>query len=131
MRHLLHSAVMLAALTGAANADGTPPDAGLDGTVWALLRLDGVAIVGPTTLQIDGDRLSGQGPCNRYFGDVTLAPPVFRAAEIGATRMACPDLALESQYFTALGAVDQLALTADGLVLTGAGHELVFSRRPE
>lgn len=124
----LASALIPLALGAApATADET---AGLLMTDWTLVSLDGTAFAARTTLRLEDEgKLAGQAPCNRYFGQVTGTLPEFRPGAIGATRMACDDLALESDYFTALQAVDRATLSVDELHLSGGGHVLIF-RRP-
>ena len=47
---------------------------------------------------------------------------------LGATKMACPELALEADYLAALSAVTQVEESESRLVLAGPGVELVFLR---
>jgi heat shock protein HslJ len=97
---------------------------------WTLVSVDGAEATAQTTIRIDEPgRLGGQGPCNRYFADVTGPLPTFRPGMIGSTKMACPDMAAEAQYFAALQAIERAELTDDSLRLSGGGHELVF-RKP-
>ena len=74
--------------------------------------------------------VQGRGPCNSYSAPLTADLPAFKIAEIMATKMACPDLAAEQQFFDLLRQMDHVDQTADSVTLTGAGHELVFSSLP-
>lgn len=124
----LASALLPLALAAApALAEDT---AGLMMTDWTLVSLDGADFTARATLRLEeAGKLAGQAPCNRYFGQVTGTLPEFRPGAIGSTRMACDDLKLEGDYFTALQAVDRLTHTEAELHLSGGGHVLIF-RRP-
>ena len=71
--------------------------------------------------------LTGQAPCNRYFADMALQGESLDLGPIGATKMACPEMKGESDYFALLGQMDSLIRTEDALTLRGAGHEMVFA----
>ncbi len=81
---------------------------GLFGTTWNLATLDGRAVeMGKRQPTLDfamlTNRLSGNGGCNRYRteftvvadGHIDIAPPA-------ATKMACPELETEQEFFEAL-----------------------------
>jgi heat shock protein HslJ len=73
------------------------------------------------TLEIDGTRASGQGPCNRYFGSITLINTGSNSIQLGplaSTKMACPHLSAEHNYFQNLQRVSMATVMPDGLVLT-------------
>ena len=72
--------------------------------------------------------VAGQGPCNRYSGERVGLAPAFAVDALGATKMACPELALEADYLAALSAVTQVEESESRLVLAGPGVELVFLR---
>lgn len=95
-------------------------------TDWVLALVDGAPAPYSGTLTIEGTRMSGKAPCNRFTGEILGSPPDITLGPIAATRMACDAMAEEAAYFTALGAVTQL-LMADGvLILSGAGHVLTY-----
>lgn len=96
---------------------------------WALVAVDGVAMRGTLDLR-DPGRAAGQAPCNRWFGTRTGVLPAFALTGLGATRMACPDLAAETAYLAALAKVDAAELAGDRLVLTGPGTRLEFRPAP-
>jgi heat shock protein HslJ len=89
------------------------------------------------TLAFRDGRFEGRGGCNRYFssptpggpGEVTIGP-------IGATQMACPAPAMETErrFLNLLGAVSKYGFLAGQLQLTcekdGARHTMLFDRRP-
>ena len=54
------------------------------------------------TLEIEDTRVSGQGPCNRYFGSVVQSDTGSNSIQVGpiaSTKMACPHLSAEHRYF--------------------------------
>ena len=98
---------------------------------WVLISVDGVAVDYAATLELDQPgRISGQGPCNRYFAQVEGNLPAFRPVALGATKMACAALAAESAYFALLAAVDTAEIGSEDLHLRGGGHDLLF-RQPQ
>ena len=97
--------------------------------VWALVSVDGVAVGYAATLDLDQPgRISGQGPCNRYFAQVEGNLPVFRPVALGSTKMACDEMAAESGYFALLTAVETAEIGSDELHLRGGGHDLLFQK---
>jgi len=114
---------------------------GLDtagGVDWRLVSLgegnDGVP--DGITLRFDGGRISGRGPCNRYFTQAVpgVGPADFTVERIGATRMFCDEetMALEDAYFEALASARRFAFRAGQLAISydsdGAPQALLFRR---
>ena len=93
---------------------------------WVLTEVDGKPVAYSATLMIDGTRLSGKAPCNRYSGEIRGTPPDITFGPIAATRMACDGLADETAYFEALRAVTQMVDEDGTLTLTGPAHVLTF-----
>ena len=85
------------------------------------------------TLEIDGTRVSGQGPCNRYFGSITRPDAGSNGIQVGpiaSTKMACPHISAEHRYFQDLQRVSMVTVVPDGLVLTTSNQtKLVFKYR--
>ena len=83
------------------------------------------------TLEIDGTRISGQGPCNRYFGSIAHSDTGSNNIQVGplaSTKMACPHLSAEHRYFQDLQRVSMVKVVPGGLVLTtSAETKLVFT----
>ena len=83
----------------------------------------------PVTLEIDGKKASGQGPCNSYSTEVTQRGDSVNFGLIASTQMFCEDGAdFEGQYFAALDTVTTAEVDGDSLTLTGPGVELVYER---
>ena len=85
------------------------------------------------TLEIENTRVSGQGPCNRYFGSVVQSNTGSNSIQLGplaSTKMACPHLSAEHNYFQDLQRVSMVTDVPDGLVLTTSDQTtLVFKYR--
>ena len=123
----------------ASEVTGTLSLADLQGPEWVLTKFEmnepvpeGVGI----TFMFDGDRVTGSGGCNRYFGAVTGdVPGELAFGPMGSTQMACPDPAgaLEHRYLTTLGNTTRYQFLAGNLVLTGTTGEqtmtLIFTPR--
>lgn len=123
MRATLFLVLALSACRGDAADTFGGPD-----RVWALHTLNEMPFAAPATLTFPkAGEISGQGPCNRYFGALNSSYPAFSAGPIGSTRRACPELAAEAIFFEALQAATQ-AFRKDGtLVLSNPdGLEMVF-----
>jgi heat shock protein HslJ len=99
---------------------------------WVLTHVDGAAVGYSATLNLSqAGQITGQAPCNRYFADVTLDGAAFTLGPIGATKMACAQMADEADFFSLLGAVQMIEQAADRLVLRGATSEMVFVPEPK
>ena len=85
------------------------------------------------TLEIEDTRVSGQGPCNRYFGSIAHSDTGSNNIQVGpiaSTKMACPHLSAEHRYFQDLQGVSMVTVVPDGLVLTTSDQtKLVFKYR--
>ncbi len=101
-------------------------------TDWQLMELDGAPFDARATLRLGEDgEISGEAPCNRYFGTQTAPYPWFKAEKIGATRRACLELDRETTYLTALSEMTLSEVTGDTLILSNdAGREMVFKAAP-
>jgi heat shock protein HslJ len=127
------AALALAALlaTSACVAPGQAQS--LTGTEWHLVGIEGQRAPAPLTLILSEDgTVGGQAPCNRWFARNGAALPALSLDGIGATEMACPELAIEAAYFEALTAMQRVEQAQTHLFLIGAeGRVLEFSARPD
>jgi heat shock protein HslJ len=98
---------------------------------YVLIAIDGVPFAANATLRFThAGEITGQAPCNTYFAARTVPYPWFGMEGIGATRMACPELAAEAAYFTALEDMTQADVTGRTLALTNSnGRRMVFEAR--
>ncbi|MGB4828545.1 MAG: META domain-containing protein [Paracoccaceae bacterium] len=122
MRRLILALLLLASPALATGIDGQ----------WHLIGIEGQPA--PARLSITftaTGEYSGQAPCNRFFGTRSGDLPALSLGPIGATRMACPDLATETAYFDSLTAMQRAELAEGRLFLIGAeGRVLEFTRDP-
>ncbi len=115
MRWILLSFLALAGCTG----DETLTKYGAAGKTWTLTELRGAAAPSGVTIGFrDDGTVSGQGPCNRYFGTQTKPYPWIEISEIGSTKMACPNLKSEALYFDVLRAAHLVDVSGDVLILS-------------
>ena len=104
----------------------------LDDTYWALLELNGKAIVvevkdNAPYLELSSKKASafGFGGCNRFFGTYQAAERSLSFSAMGATRMACPEgMDQEQELFTALAATTRYEIHGSKLLLF-AGETLL------
>src|SRR5690606_22593473 len=95
---------------------------------WRLIELNGRRVEPPTDregayFELDATeaRLTGNASCNRFFGTYELlAGDRIRFGVLGATRMACPELAQESEFLDVLGRADNYSLGDGELSLNRA-----------
>lgn len=93
--------------------------ADITGIDWYLVGLEGQEIGWDATVRIDGDKVTGKAPCNRFFGTNTASLPDVSFGAMGATKMACPDLVAETVFFEALQAMQRAELDQGHLFLIG------------
>lgn len=119
MRLPILSVAVLAACVAPALADE------ISGTDWHLVGLEGQKVEWQASLRLDGDKVSGKAPCNRYFGTNAATLPEISFGGMGATKMACPDLAAEDAYFSALQAMQRAELDQGHLFLIGPEGRII------
>lgn len=120
----------LALLSGmSCQADETVRAYGAGEASWRLIELDGKPFTANATLSFPEEgRIGGRGPCNGFSGTMTLPYPWFKTGPLLSTRRACPELRQEQLYFTALGAMSQIEVLGDVMILRNeAGREMVFN----
>lgn len=97
---------------------------------WQLVELNGRGIEPPNDrdgvhFELDSteSRVTGNASCNRFFGTYELmaGDRIRFGTDIGATRMACPELEQEREFLEMLGQVDAYSLGEEGLSLIGPG----------
>jgi heat shock protein HslJ len=117
-----------AMLVTACRADETLRAYGAADRVWTLVELDGKPFTARATIEFpEAGRIAGQAPCNSYFAELTVPYPWFETGPIGSTKMACPDLNAEAQFFEALDAMTLSEVLNNTLILsTSEGREMIF-----
>lgn len=77
-------------------------------------------------------KVNGRGGCNRFFGNYNMDGDKLKFSPIGATRMACPDLQTESEFFRVLETVDAYSIKEGLLSLKSKGNVVaVFFKAEE
>ena len=62
-------------------------------------------------------KISGETGCNRFFGDFTVKGKELGFANVGSTRMMCPEMAFENAFLGAINEAAQFTLAGDTLAL--------------
>lgn len=101
---------------------------------WKLVSIDGKTI-SPSDKQIKEPHMilkafdksvNGNGGCNSFFGSYELAGENHISfSKIGATKMACQNMAVENVFFKALEQADQYTVVNDTLFLNNASKILL------
>jgi copper homeostasis protein (lipoprotein) len=98
-------------------------------TYWKLVELNGKPVAPPATnrreahliLKRDTKRVAGSGGCNSFGGSYELLTGnQIQFSKIAATRMACPDMSIEGQFFKVLETADSYTITGETLQLNRA-----------
>ncbi len=128
MRLTLTLMIVAALALPGCKEDETVASYGALNSDWKLTELDGQPFEAKATLIFaEEGKISGEAPCNRFFGQQTAPYPWFKAEGLGATRRACPDLDKETAYLSALAEMSQSEVVGDTLLLSNdAGREMVF-----
>ncbi len=102
-----------------------------DEALWLLSTMNEAPVTTRITIAFPEEgKIAGQAPCNRYFGNQTAPLPWFEVKGLGSTKMACPELELETQYFTLLQKMTTAEIAGNTLVLaTDTGNTLVFNKK--
>ena len=102
---------------------------------WILDQIGGKPI---STMNIQGkdlpyleidtktNRFSGMAGCNRMNGGITFDNNLLRFSEAAVTRMACPNLELESKFLSLLASGTGYNIQGDQLHLTNADGEVIL-----
>jgi copper homeostasis protein (lipoprotein) len=105
------------------------PDAPLTETYWKLTHLGGRPVRCSQILQREAhlvlkaklNRVQGTGGCNRFFGNYELeSGNRIRLSRMASTRMACPDLQIETEFLRALEMADNYTIKGNTLQLNKA-----------
>ena len=96
--------------------------------VYVLEQIDGAPFAARATITFaEAGQLSGQAPCNRYSGALTVPYPWFSTGPLVATKMACADLAAEQVFFDTLAKMTLAEVGAGVLILSNEnGQEMLF-----
>ncbi|MFV0291858.1 MAG: META domain-containing protein [Paracoccus sp. (in: a-proteobacteria)] len=109
-----------------------PEDQRIDGIDWKLTEMDGLPWPDDVSLRINGNRLTGVGPCNAYSGRQVATIPSFSITNLHWTNMPCADpqrKQAEGLYNQQLMHVEWIRRDGARLILTGSGANLIFEMR--
>ena len=97
--------------------------------IWTLKEIDGLPFAARATFTLSEDgTMSGDAPCNKYSASMTVPYPWFEAGPIQSTKMACPDLTAEAQFFGALSVMTLSEVLGNVVILsTPEGRKMVFT----
>lgn len=79
----------VAVLAGCA-APELPEAQRIDGIDWILTEVNGLPWQGDASLHLDGDRLTGVGPCNAYSGRRGGTAPAFAVTDLARRSWPAP-----------------------------------------
>lgn len=119
MKNIFLSIFAAAALASCSSLSSTKvggSQANIAGTKWILAE----QVKGKTpTLNIETDKITGNGGCNSYFGEVLLDATAgnFSAKNISSTKMACADMSAESNFFSMLSEANKYVVNGNTLEL--------------
>ncbi len=122
---LLSSLVMLAGC----DDDETLRSYGAANKVWRLVEMNGHPFAASATLTLPAkNQIVGNGPCNEFHATLSVPYPWFAVENFGSTKIDCPALAEESQYFDALSKATLSEVLGNTLILsTPDGPSLIFT----
>jgi heat shock protein HslJ len=125
---MIRGSIFLLSILTACFTDETVSGQTDEQAVWMLSTMNGAPVSTRITITFPEEgRIAGQAACNKYFGSQTMPMPWFEVKNLGATKMACPDLGLEVQYFETLQQTTTAEIIGDMLILrTDTGNALVF-----
>lgn len=126
MKNLILTACFaLSACVAVADETVRAPD--LSNMDWQLVEVDGKPPEWSATINLgEPGRISGQAPCNRYFGPLTHEGERFKVGNLAATKMACPQMQGEAAFFALIAGVEKAEKLPGLLILTGSGHQMRF-----
>ncbi len=127
---LLASLFFPLALLACNNADQSVAAFVDPGSSWKLSALNGAPFLANATIAFPAaGRVTGQGPCNGYTAQQTAPYPWIEIKAIGATKMACSQMAEEQVFFNALTKVTIAEVAGTTLILSAENDiEMVFTR---
>lgn len=108
-------------------------NASLFGNKWMLESIDGrtIKLQEATSevymvLEAEMNSVNGKAGCNRFFGTYTCGDSArLTFSGMGATKMACPDMDIELQFFKALDSTRNFLIEGDKLSLKGENDNVL------
>lgn len=110
----------------------------LSDTKWVLETLDGNEVKmkeqrNEIFIQFNEveKRVNGMAGCNRFFGSYEMDGSKLKFSHMGATKMACPDMDVESAFFKLLEETDSFSIKDHQLTLLQKGKVLAVFKAGE
>ncbi len=132
---LLGAVLMMIITVGCANRTTTQTQT-LAGTKWQVIQLQGEPMQ-PTAEKFilnfgDDNSVSGEGSCNKFFATYKSDDTISLSfSNLGSTRMLCPDMKGEAQFFTALDSTTGYSIEGRKLTLFEGEKSLVVLQRAD
>ena len=77
-------------------------------------------------LESENTKVVGEAGCNRFFGTYQLEGEKLTFSQMGATRMACPDMDIELTFFKVLDETTSFVIKNDKLSLKNDGDVIAI-----
>lgn len=123
---------------GAAGCNSSKNMAKLNDIKWVLVTLNDQKVEladpeGEIFILFDdaSKRVNGKAACNRFFGNYEMDDAKLKFSPMGATRMACPDLQKETEFFKMLESVDAYTIKDNKLSFLSRGKVVATFRKGE
>lgn len=129
MKKLLSITFVILLLSACNSLNKTTETKKLENTNWVLISIgnEKPSIENPITLVFQQEnKFSGKGVCNRYFGEYIQNEKQLKFQKVGSTKMACPNLSVESNYFNLLNLVESFEIKNKQLLLKSKETTLIF-----
>ena len=104
----------------------------LSGVKWVLQTLNDkeLSLTDPNSDEAER-RVNGRGGCNRFFGNYEMESSRLKFSPMGATRMACPDLQTETEFFQMLDGVDGYSIKDNKLSFLSKNKVVAVFKKAE
>ncbi len=101
-------------------------------TTWVLESLNGAPFDANSTLTFpEKGRIAGKAPCNSFRASQSVPYPWFSLDGIASTKMTCPHIAQETQFFEALQNMTLSEVSGNTLILSNEdGSQMLFRAVP-
>lgn len=126
------------ALVGVGGCNSSKNMAKLSDVKWVLETFNGekVKLTDPNTemyIQFEDveKRVNGRAACNRFFGNYEIDGNKLKFSPMGATRMACPDLQKETEFFQMLDKVESYNIKDNTLFFLAKGEVVAAFKKSE
>jgi heat shock protein HslJ len=128
---MIRSLILVAFGVTACQADETISGYADPNATYQLTDLNGAAPKTEITINFpENGQLAGKASCNSYFGSQTKPLPWFETGPIASTKMACPFLEEETEYFQTLAGATLAEINQNTIILSNdTGPVLTYKRQ--